>query len=143
MAGLVGEFHHKLDAKGRVSLPAGFRKILPENLKVTVAPEGNCLLVFEPDEFNQWVKGFFGSSEKGYNQADDRHRDLRRILNSRARDIEVDAAGRINISADLRSDVGLDKEVVIIGDTDHLEIWDAKRWSDYLGAIDLLALIKG
>lgn len=140
MTSLVGEFHHKLDAKGRVSLPSGFRKVLSENLKVTLSPEKECLYVFEPEAFSEWVNLFF-KEDGGYNPRSRRHVNTRRVLNSRARDIEVDAAGRINISADLRTDAGLEKEVVINGDTDHLEIWDAKRWSEFIEANDLLDLM--
>ncbi|MDO4400950.1 MAG: division/cell wall cluster transcriptional repressor MraZ [Coriobacteriia bacterium] len=141
MSGLVGEFHHKLDAKGRVSLPANFRKTLSDNLKVTLSPEDECLYVFEPDAFSAWVDSFF-EEDGGYKSRSRRHVNLRRVLNSRARDIEVDSAGRINISADLRSDAGLDKEVVINGDTDHLEIWDAKRWDEFLGSVTLADLMN-
>ncbi len=141
MADLVGEYHHKLDAKGRVSLPSSFRKVLDENLKVTLSPENECLYVFEPDAFSAWVDSFF-EDDGGYKSRSRRHVKLRRVLNSRARDIEVDSAGRINISADLRSDAGLDKEVVINGDTDHLEIWDAKRWDDFIGDVDLSDLMS-
>ena len=142
MPGLVGEYHHRLDAKGRVSLPAGFRKVLSDNLKVTLAPEEECLYIFEPDGFSEWVDSFF-VDDGGYKSRNRRHVNLRRVLNSRARDIEVDAAGRINISADLRQDAGLGKEVVINGDKDHLEIWDAKRWSEFLDGVDLGDLMDG
>ena len=141
MSDLVGEFHHKLDAKGRVSLPADFRRSLPENLKVTLSPEDECLYVFEPDAFSAWVDSFF-EEDGGYKSRSRRHVNLRRVLNARARNIEVDSAGRINISADLRSDAGLDKEVVINGDTDHLEIWDAKRWSEFVGGVSLRDLMS-
>lgn len=141
MTSLVGEFHHKLDAKGRVSLPSGFRRTLSENLKVTLSPEKECLYVFEPEAFSEWVNLFF-KEDGGYNPRSRRHVNTRRLLNSRARDIEVDAAGRINISADLRSEAGLEKEVVINGDTDHLEIWDAKRWSEFVEGCDLLDLME-
>lgn len=141
MSNLVGNFHHKLDAKGRVSLPANFRKVLPDRLKVTLSPEKECLYVFEPDAFGEWVDLFF-KEDGGYNPRSRRHVKLRRVLNASARDAEIDAAGRINISADLRSDAGLDKEVVINGDTDHLEIWDAKRWDEFLGGVDLADLMS-
>ena len=141
MAKLVGEFHHKLDAKGRVSLPSDFRKSLPKNLKVTQAPKETCLYVFEPDAFDDWVESLF-ASKGGYKPTLLEHERARRVLNSRATNVEIDSAGRISISADLRSKTGLDKEVVILGNSDHMEIWDAKRWDEFINGFDLSSLFE-
>ena len=141
MAKLVGEFRHKLDAKGRVSLPSDFRKSLPKNLKVTQAPKETCLFVFEADAFDAWVESLF-DSQGGYNPANIDHDRARRLLNSRAANVEIDSAGRICISADLRSKAELQKEVVITGNSDHVEIWDAKRWDDFVSEFDLSSVFK-
>ena len=53
---------------------------------------------------------------------------------------EVDNAGRINISPSLRETVGFDKDVVIVGNGDHIEIWDEERWNQFLLDTDLTAL---
>ena len=56
MVDLFGEFRHKVDAKGRLSLPAKFRKELHDDLVVTVNPsEGNCLYVFNVEDYKEWV----------------------------------------------------------------------------------------
>ncbi|ANE22907.1 MAG: division/cell wall cluster transcriptional repressor MraZ [Eggerthellaceae bacterium] len=141
MTELVGEHHHKLDAKGRVSMPSDFRKVLPKNLKVTLSPKKECLYVFEPQAFSAWVASFF-ESEGGYKATSSRHVNLRRALNARARDVEVDGSGRIGLSADLREAVGLEKEVVLTGNDDHLEIWDAKRWDEFMDSIDFSDLFS-
>ena len=141
MANMVGEYHHKLDAKGRVSLPSDFRKGLSKNLKVTQAPNDPCLYVFEADAFDAWVEAIF-HSQGGYDPRRIDHERARRVLNSRATDVEIDSAGRISISADLRGKAELDKEVVIIGNSDHVEIWDAKRWDEFINGFDLDALFN-
>ena len=51
-----------------------------------------------------------------------------------------DNAGRINISPTLRETVGFDKDVVIVGNGDHIEIWDEERWNQFLLDTDLTAL---
>ncbi|MEF9841071.1 MAG: division/cell wall cluster transcriptional repressor MraZ [Raoultibacter sp.] len=142
MAGLHGEFHHKLDAKGRLSLPAAFRKILPKNLMVTLSPKGECLYVFEPEGFDVWVESLF-EKDGGFQTSNSMHAAQRKILNSRAIDIEVDGSNRIGVSSAQREAAGLDKEVVLIGDTDHFEIWDAKRWDDFCSSITLDSLYVG
>lgn len=141
MTELVGEHHHKLDTKGRVSMPSAFRKVLSKNLKITLSPQKECLYVFEPEAFSAWVTSFF-ESEGGYKPTSQRHVALRRALNARARDVEVDNSGRIGISAELRAQVGLDKDVVLTGNDDHLEIWDATRWTDFLDSVDLSDLFS-
>ena len=54
---LNGLYHVKVDAKGRMPLPAQLRNALPENMvdfKVTVSPEGDCLYLFSSEGFNRW-----------------------------------------------------------------------------------------
>ncbi|MEG0027071.1 MAG: division/cell wall cluster transcriptional repressor MraZ [Raoultibacter sp.] len=142
MAGLHGEFHHKLDAKGRLSLPAAFRKILSKSLMVTLSPKGECLYVFEPEGFDVWVESLF-AKDGGFQTSNSMHAAQRKILNSRAIDIEVDGSNRIGVSSAQREAAGLDKEVVLIGDTDHFEIWDAKRWDDFCSSVTLDSLYVG
>ena len=66
----------------------------------------------------------------------------RKILNSRVKRCEIDNSGRITISAAQREAAGLDKEVVIIGDTDHFEIWDVDRWDAFCSEFDLASLMS-
>ena len=63
-----------------------------------------------------------------FDRTNDLHVRLRRKLKSRAADVSIDAAGRIMISAEQREAVGIDKEVVVVGNTGYFEIWDAKRY---------------
>ena len=125
---LNSAYRHKVDAKGRMSLPASFRKVLSTDLVVTRNPKDECLYVFEPDAFNAWVAGVFEDKFEKFDRTNDLHVRLRRKLKSRAADVSIDAAGRIMISAEQREAVGIDKEVVVVGNTGYFEIWDAKRY---------------
>ena len=136
MIDLVGEYHHKLDAKGRISLPSDFRKLLSKDLKVSLSPKNDCLYVFEPEGFSAWVDSIF-EAKGGYRANSASDVNMRRWLNSRARSAEIDNSGRIGIAADHREKAGQDKEVVLVGNTDHFEIWDAKRWDDFNNSIDI------
>ncbi|MCH4184882.1 MAG: division/cell wall cluster transcriptional repressor MraZ, partial [Eggerthellaceae bacterium] len=69
-----------------------------------------------------------------------RHVRTRKVLNSRAKSVEIDGSGRIGLSADQREHATLDKDVVVVGDSDHFEIWDAKRWDDFCSSVDLSAI---
>lgn len=59
------------------------------------------------------------------------------MLKSRARDVEVDASGRIMLSPEVRAAVGIDKEVVVVGNTGRFEIWDADRFKAMSDEVDL------
>lgn len=139
---LRGEYRHKLDAKGRLSLPAPFRKALTKNLVVTISPDEDCLMVFEDEGFESWVDSLFERDGEGYKANNPEHAAQRKKLNSRAKDVELDNSGRLGIPIDLREAGSLEKEVVLIGDADHFEVWDAKRWDAYSDAVDLKTLFS-
>ena len=137
---LNGEFRLKVDGKGRVTLPAKFRKVLSKDLVVTLEPTDECVYAFEAPDFNQWVESVMGGAFPE-RKANDRQQDkYHRALKSRARDVEVDSAGRIMLSADMREACGIDKDVVVVGNGSRFEIWDAQRYEDELASVDLSLL---
>lgn len=140
MVDLLGEYCHKVDAKGRLSLPAKFRKELSKDLIATIDPHGECLYVFEPADFNSWVQSFF-EKDGGFNPRNSKHVEARRELKSRATDVEIDGSGRINLSAQIRAAVGIDKDAVLIGNTGYFEIWDAKRRESSKQKVDLASML--
>ena len=126
---LNGSYSFKTDAKGRVSLPAKFRKVLSDDLVVTSALSGDYLMVFDGQEsFNAWVDGIFaGRFEGGYNPAIQQHQKLRSALKGNAFDVQLDGAGRILLPANLREKAAIDREVVIVGNTGFFEVWSEER----------------
>lgn len=127
---LNGSYRHKVDAKGRMSLPASFRKVLSSDLVVTRNPHDECLYVFEPQAFSDWVASAFEDKFGKFDSTNDQHVRLRRKLKARAVDVTVDTAGRVMLSAEQRAAVGIDKDVVVVGNTGYFEIWDAKRYDE-------------
>lgn len=139
---LNGEFRFKTDAKGRMSLPAKFRKVLSSELVVTLDPQDECIKVFEPESFNEWVVALFNDRFGGFDSSDTMHIKLRRKLKARAFDVQVDSAGRIMLPADQRAKVGIDRDVVIVGNTGYFEVWDAKRYEAADEEVDLALLFS-
>lgn len=140
---LNGEFRFKTDAKGRMSLPSKFRKVLPNDLVVTRDLEDECILVFEPEAFNEWVKGLFEDRfEGGFKSTNRDHRNLRRKLKSRAMDVQVDAAGRIMLPSEQRAKCGIERDVVIVGNTGYFEVWDAESYEALDSEIDLATFLN-
>ena len=139
MVDLNGEYRHKVDAKGRLSLPAKFRKVLQGDLVVTLSPSSDCLYVFQEEDFNNWVQDFF-EQDGGFNPRNKDHVNLRRVLKARAFGADIDGSGRINIPAGQRADAGIDKDVALVGNTGYFEIWDASSWDEQNASIDVAAL---
>ena len=132
MDGFYGEYRHIMDAKGRVSLPAKFRKVLPESLVVVPSPnkEFLSLNVFTEEGFSIWKEAIF-NRDGGYQADNIQHVELRMKYNSSAMQVDVDSAGRINIPPELREHASLAKNVVIVGDEDHICVWDELTWDEY------------
>ena len=135
---LNGKFSFKIDAKGRMALPSKFRKLIQSaDLVVTQDLHSECLYVFIGDEFNRWVERLFEDKFGGYHPANAEQAHIRTLLKGRSSDVVLDSAGRIMISADQRAAAGIDKDVVIVGNTGYFEVWDAKRYESLEQAIDL------
>lgn len=132
-----GEFRFKVDSKGRVALPAKFRKVLSKDLVVTLELADECIYVFEIPDFNSWVQKLFKDKFGDFHDTDRVHVGMLRKLKARARDVEVDASGRIMLPAEVRAAAGIDKEVVVVGGTGRFEIWDADRYEQANEEIDL------
>lgn len=137
---LNGEYRFKVDSKGRVSLPAKFRKVLSSQLVVARELENECLYVFESPDFEEWINQLFISHFGKFEPSKKEHQRLLRKLKSLAMDVDVDKTGRIMLPAEARDKVGIDKDVVILGNTGRFEIWDAKRYDDDIDDIDLSVL---
>jgi MraZ protein len=114
-----------LDAKGRMSIPAKHRDALAVQcegrLTLTKHPHG-CLLFFPRpvwESHREQIAAWPMSA-----------RAWQRIFLGNACDVEMDSAGRILISPELRSAVGLTRDVMLLGMGTHFEIWDAAKLSD-------------
>src|SRR5579872_5045293 len=118
---LIGEYHHTLDPKKRLSLPAKFRKEVGEKVVLTRGLD-SCLFLF-PE--SSW-KGIAGKLAALPLAAADT-RGFSRFLLSGAAETDVDSAGRILIPDYLKDFAGLASKVVLAGVSDRIEIWDEKN----------------
>ena len=120
-----GTYTPKLDDKGRLFLPAKFRDELAEGLVVTRGQE-RCLNVWSKSEFESFTERF-----KALPVANKAGRDYVRMLFAGASDETPDKQGRITVPPMLRTYAGLEKECVVIGAMNRVEVWDATAWADY------------
>jgi MraZ protein len=118
----LGEHQHIVDAKGRVVMPSRFRPELERGLVVTKGQD-RCLVVFPIEQFSQEV-----SRLNRLPRTDRRTRNFARILYGGASDQPLDTQGRLALPATLRAYAGLERDVVVLGVGDRVEIWDADAW---------------
>lgn len=134
---LNGEYRFKVDAKGRMSLPAKFRKVLSDDLVVVRELEDQCLYVFEVGDYEMWIDRLFEQRFGGFDETSRMHLGLRRQLKARAMAVDVDASGRIGLPQDAREKVGIDKDVIVLGNTGRFEIWAPERYQSDSEEYDL------
>ncbi|MGU3294099.1 division/cell wall cluster transcriptional repressor MraZ [Williamsia sp. M5A3_1d] len=121
----LGTHLHKLDDKGRLTLPAKFREQLAGGMMVTRGQD-HSLAIYLPEDFVERAKRAAAASK-----VDEKARMYQRHLNSSTEEMVPDAQGRITLSAKHRSYAGLTKECAVIGNYDYVEIWDAQAWEQY------------
>jgi len=118
----MGEYNHTIDAKGRLIIPSKFREQLNDEFVVTKGLDG-CLFIY-PDE--EW-KTFEGKLHT-LPLTNPNARKFTRFFLAGATTCEVDKQGRILLPAVLREFAGLEKDVVLVGVSSRVEIWDKKIW---------------
>jgi MraZ protein len=123
-----GRFHHTIDPKGRLSVPAKFRDVLaPYEGALIIVPNENALEVHPLEE---WERLETRINEQS--QFDPEVRKLGRLYVSRAKDVALDGVGRILLPPDSRQQAGLSKEVTLLGPGRRFfEVWDRKRFDEY------------
>ncbi len=121
----MGEFHHTLDEKGRIILPSKIRFELGENFIVTRGLD-NCLYVYSEDGWNNIINKY----KELPNTKDARN--FMRFFLSGATQNNTDKQGRLNISQSLIKYASLNRECIIIGVNDHLEIWSEENWNRFM-----------
>lgn len=126
MNGFIGEYHCKLDAKGRLLLPAEMRKQLsPDDCESFVISRGvdDCLSVYPMSE---WVHVL--DKLRSLNRFKAKDRKFARMFQKGATKVSVDTNGRILLPKSLLGWAGVQKEIVMVANVDLWELWDKKRY---------------
>ncbi|MBK3494496.1 division/cell wall cluster transcriptional repressor MraZ [Viridibacillus sp. YIM B01967] len=121
----MGEYQHSIDAKGRLIIPAKFREHLAEGFVITRGLD-NCLFGYP---ILEWRK-----LEEKLKQLPVTKKDARaftRFFFSGATEVEVDKQGRINIPSNLLTHANVQKDCVVLGVSNRIEIWSKEAWQNY------------
>ncbi len=128
---LLGEFEHTVDDKNRLTLPARFRDAMSDGVVITRGMDG-CLYAYPRAD---WLERF-QSRVADLDPLSSEGRKLQRHFFSGAAEAEPDKQGRIMIPAALLRYAGLERDVVVAGIHDHLEVWDRETWRRELNEVE-------
>ena len=126
-----GEYEHTIDDKNRVTLPARFRDALAAGV-VLARGLDDCLDVWGRAEWDDTVASRLGALDPFSREA----RELKRFFFAIATDAELDKQGRVLVPPPLAKRARLEREVIVAGVHDHLEIWDRDAWADHLTKVE-------
>jgi MraZ protein len=122
---LIGSHHYTLDEKGRLVLPPPFREAIKADGgdRCMLTRMFNTIYGYSLNEWEQVKARILERANKN-----DEMRRVRRSFFGNAHDCQLDKQGRILIPPMLREAAKLEKEIVLVGDQDHFEIWRKDNW---------------
>jgi MraZ protein len=126
-----GHYEHSLDAKNRLSIPARFRATFSSGVVLAKDPE-TCVAVWTPGSHESIIERALA----GLNPMGSEYRKLSRFYQGNSYDLELDSAGRVTLPPTLLGHASIEKEVVVVGVGDHLEIWARERWEREQSSLD-------
>ena len=122
---LIGQYDGRIDNKGRSAFPKKFREILGDKLIVTFGYENSLIVVSEEN----WKALLEGTQGRPFIESETR--ETQRFLLGGASNVELDGKGRFILPAYLREFGKIKDNVVFIGLSRYVEIWDKKKWVEY------------
>lgn len=123
---LIGEYQHAVDEKGRIALPAKFRKSLTEGVVVTEGLD-SCLHLYPIDQWRRFAEKI--------TQLPNKLGLVRRML-SQASYCDIDSQGRILVPLALLEKAGIKHRAIIVGLHTRGELWNEERWQEYLAKME-------
>jgi MraZ protein len=125
VAELLGTHSYQLDPKGRISLPARFREAFADGAVLTLGQDG-CLFCFPRAEWE-----IRATEVRNLPLSDPQGRAYARLFFGKAESVDLDSQGRLVIPARLRAEAQIQKEAVVLGVFDRMEIWDRQAHERY------------
>ena len=127
-----GTFEHALDAKHRLTVPSKFRAALADGVVLaasheTAPGEPRCVSIWTAEAYQE----FTAATLKNLNPASPKARELKRFFFNASFDAELDSANRLMIPPALMRYAQLDKDVVVTGSGECVEVWDRSTYETY------------
>ena len=121
-----GTFDHTLDSKNRLTVPSKLRTAFAEGAFLVRSTE-KCISLYPSATYSSLTE----AALSGLNPLHPQARELRRYFHSNASQVELDSAGRVMLSTRQLEHAGIERDVVVIGAGDCLELWDPSTWAAY------------
>ncbi|MDH5525935.1 MAG: division/cell wall cluster transcriptional repressor MraZ [Nitrospirota bacterium] len=128
----LGRESNRMDAKGRLAIPAKFREVVGQGARLVVTRKvlDPCLEVYSEERWKAFMDQL-----QALSQVKPEARQYRRLIYSGAEVCSLDRQGRILIPAHLRDYAALGREAVLVGNGDTFEIWDESRWQEEMARV--------
>ncbi len=126
----IGEYTHSVDQKGRIAVPAKFRAELNRGAVITRGLD-NCLFIYTKKEWEKLAEKMTAMPIGQKNS-----RAFARLMLAGAMDVELDVQGRVVIPEYLRQFATIQKQAVVAGLYNRIEIWDLAKWQAYKSATE-------
>ena len=130
MQTLFGEYRHSVDPKNRLFIPAKFREELGESFYITRKVMEKCLAIYSEAEWQKF-------SEKLNTLPDSKVGKIKQFIYSKTAQVTADSHGRILIPASLLAYAGIEKNTVIAGICDHVQVWNEEAWDEKERQMDI------
>lgn len=137
-----GEDVHKVDSKGRVSIPAQFRRVIESGDPEWEPGKNPGLVIVYGDDRRNYLECFTMESIAEVDakirrmpRASQKRRALQRLYNGQAMPVTVDETGRLVLAKKLRDKIGLDAQATFVGNGDTFEIWNPETYDADLGPV--------
>jgi MraZ protein len=121
----MGEYQHSIDDKGRIIIPAKFREQLGDQFVITRGLD-NCLFVYPLSEWSQLEQKL-----KSLPMMKSDARAFSRFFFSGATECELDKQGRVNLPNTLCEYAKLERDCIVLGVSNRVEIWSKPIWEGY------------
>ena len=127
-----GTFEHALDAKHRLTVPSKFRAALSGGVVLAASHEVSpgsprSVSIWTPESY----EAFTAQTLNGLNPSSPRARELKRFFFNDSFDAELDSANRLMIPPTLMRYATLDKEVIVTGSGECIEVWNRRSYETY------------
>jgi MraZ protein len=126
-----GHFEHSLDAKNRLSIPARFHEAFSTGTVLAKDLEP-CIAIWPAETHEAIIE----RTLTGLNPMGTEYRKMSRFFQGYSFDTALDGNHRVTLPGPLLSHAGIDRDVVVVGVGDHLEVWSRERWNAEQEALD-------
>ncbi len=139
MASFFGNYTRQLDERGRFVLPSKVREKLDGKVYITRSLVDECLLLYTEEEW-EVLKEQVKDLPTTTNRAAKR---FVQIVFGKAVEAEIDKQGRVALTTELLDDVGMIKDVVLVGLGSKIELWDADKYKATMAELDFDDILGG